>query len=119
MTKSNGYVKRDELFANPPGRRFADETVEGFGKVRIRSLTAREKTKYDSAAINSKGGINTKSLLTANARLIVACVVDGEGNPVFSEADIDKLQDMDAGVIEELASRCGKHCGITEDTEKN
>ena len=119
MTSKNGYVSRDKLFANLVKRRFKDVDIAGFGKARIRSLTAREKTRYDSEAINNKGGINTKALLTANARLIVACVVDHEGNQVFTDADIEALLDRDASVIEEVASECGKHCGVIEESEKN
>ena len=117
MTMTNKYATRDQVFASPVNRRFAIEDADGFGKVRIRSLTAREKTRYDAAAVNSKGGMSTKGLLTANARLIVLCIVDGDGNQLFTDADIDKLLDKDAGEIERLATTCGKHCGIIEDDE--
>ena len=117
MSKNNGYIDRENLFANPAKRRFSDTEIEGFGKVRLRSLTAREKTRYDSRAIDSKGRVKTSALLTANARLIVLVVVDSEGQPVFSDGDVEKLLDMDSGVIEQLASDCGKHCGIADEEE--
>ena len=115
----NGYVSRKDLFAEPPKRRYVDATVTGIGKVRLRSLTAADKAKYDSAALDSKGRVNTKALLTANSRLIILCVADTEGNPLFADGDIDRLQSMDSGVIERLAEECGRHCGITEEPEKN
>ena len=120
MTTSNGYVSRDKLFSKPVKRRYADAQIEGFGLVRMRSLTARDKSRFDAAALDSKGRVNTKSLLTANARLIVICLVDSEGNPIFSDNDVDKLLDMDSGVIEKLSEACGVHCGITgEEPEGN
>lgn len=114
MSETNGYATPDLLFGSPVKRRFADVQVEGLGKFRIRSLTDLEKSSYDAAAINKDGKFNRMAAVSANARICVLCCVDGEGNPIFCDEHIGKLQELDAGALGELADECRRHCGFVE-----
>lgn len=115
MSETNGYATAAELFAKPLARRFTDVEVCK-KKFRLRSWTAEEAQKYISD--------NEKKPHTINERIIVGVVVDGEGNPIFSQADVSKLCQMDSAFIAQLSKLCWRHVGIEalsdlEDEEKN
>ena len=112
---SNGYVTADKLFSQPAKRRFTEVEV-GEHKFRLQSWTSKEAQRFVSQ--------NAKNPRTVNERLIVMVCVDGEGNPVFGSDDIERLQNMDAAFVAQLAKCCLEHVGLDsieddEDAEKN
>lgn len=121
MSESNGYATPEALFGAPCKRRFADVEIEGLGKFRIRSLSDKDKSTYDAAAINKEGKFNRNAAISANARLVQLCCVDADGNQMFSVNQVPQLQELDAGALGELADACREHCGFTEaeDAAKN
>ena len=114
MSETNGYVKRDALFA-VADRRYTDVEIDGLGKFKIQTLNDLEKSEYDAQAINKRGAFNRRAAVSANARLIVLCSVE----PQFSADDVRRIQSLDAGAVEKLATACRVHCGFAEEPEKN
>lgn len=110
MSESNVYATPDTLFASGPQRRFKDIEVDGH-KFRLRSLLASESNPWAVKSQTSKG------MVTAGARLIVLCCVNGNGERLFSDLDVVKLLDMDAAFIAKLAKECQTHAGIQDDVE--
>lgn len=116
MSETNGYAKPAELFV-PQKRNYADVAIEGFGKFRLRDLTAEEAAAYSADRITKQGEIRRGGLITANARIIVLCCVDAEGNLIFSRDDIPRLQELNAGKVAALAEACLQHSGLGEEEE--
>jgi hypothetical protein len=114
MSETNGLATAEQLMAVAGKRRYYELTLPTSKlRVRIRSLTERELSKYQTATIASAGtGIKRSRLEDATRRLIVMCLVDGEGNQVFTDADVPKLADWDAADTSCLYDDCAKHCGI-------
>lgn len=107
-------------------RRFARcKAVEAWQlTARIRSLSAREKNAYESAAWNqSKTGIEQDELKLQKVRLIALCLVDGEGNLIFDESHVPDLLELDAGLVDpvfvEVSRFVGFQDGDVEDLVKN
>lgn len=122
MSESNGYAKKEDLFASPFRRDYADheQTFNGaVRKFRIQTLNDAEKGEHDGEAVNSKGRFRRESVATANARLIALCCVDGDGQRIFSRSDVATLQQYDSAEVEQLAAACRRHCGWEEEPEKN
>ena len=117
-SEGNGYVTRDELFSSPPKRRYTDVTISG-QRFRLRTLNDKEASRHDSQKLNLQGELNRGVIETANVRIIMLVVVDGEGDPLFSGEDFYALQQMDSGFISALAAECLGHCKIDEEPEKN
>lgn len=109
-------------FFNRTKRRF--KTVCGFGLTfRIRSLTEREKSQYQAIPFTDKGFSRVRAQ-GQRKRLLVLCVVDESGEPVFSEADADRFDEVDGGLTDWLYGECRTHCwpeGVdaVESAEKN
>ena len=114
-------MTRDQLL-QPAKRRFREVEVNG-GTVRIRSITEKERSEWELGGLDRKGKVARNGLLSIKCRLIVLCVVDEDGNPVFRESDVPKLMEQDSVVTDTIATACQEHCGITdsdiEGLEKN
>lgn len=106
------YATREDFFAAKK-RRFKDVTLWNGFKARIRSLNAQEFAEIDAKNIDfKKGGLSASGVKSSNIRLIVAGVCDGEGNPLFTEADMDALSQVDSAMIEPLVRELKEHCGL-------
>jgi len=108
MSETNGYITKDMLLG-PERVRYADEDIEGVGHIRIRSLNDREYMKLQSAVMKPDGSIDRTKARTANARWIIACVVDAEGNRLFADGDTQAIQDLDAFKTQRMAEACRLH----------
>lgn len=122
MTASNGFMTREHFLAARK-RRFKEVELPGFGKCRIRSMTEFEWSALDMKNIDKqKGGLNWNAYRYSDARLIAFCVVDGDGEPVFSDADLDVIMGFDTSIIVPLRKEILEHCGLrgtVEESEKN
>ena len=123
MSESNGYATKASLLGNRQTRRYADVIVDG-QKFRLRSLNALESNTIQARMlIEEEEDDRIREIATANCRMISQCVVDGNGDRLFSDDDIDALAELDAAFVERLARACRKHAefdpGAVEKAEKN
>lgn len=120
MSEENGYADKSQILAANK-RRFADVDVAGVQRLRIRSLTEKERSKYEADFLDTEG--KATNLVTGKARLIILCVCDASGRRLFSDADIAAILEMDAVVTNSITDACRSHCGFTdadvEDLAKN
>jgi len=122
MSETNGFITRDALL-RPAVRRFKTIEIADWGKFRIRSLTELERSRFEASIRDKRGQVSNTKLIDLKCRLIVLCVVDGDGNQLLSNSDIDTLRNQDAKFTNELVDAIQTHCGITEsdmeELEKN
>lgn len=121
MSEGNGFASREDLLGETK-RRFGIVTLAGGKKVRIRSLTAGEWATVDSGNVNKKTGrLDPAGMRLSDLRLYAMSVCDGEGNPLFKEADIPQLEALDdlvvTPVVREIRLLC--HFKSVEDEIKN
>ena len=130
MMSDHVIAEATALFGAPSPRRFkiiGPLPVRGQPDglyVRIRSLTEREVSGYQSVLVAKKGdGLRTDRLKDANRRLIALCLVDGDGNPYVTLAMQSQMADWDAADTGFLYDECANHCGLNksdiEDLVKN
>jgi hypothetical protein len=110
-------MNKDDFFAANK-RRFKDVALPGGGSARIRSLTAGEWADIDARNTDAKnGGLSVAGMKNSDRRLIVASVVDADGNPIFAESDIPKLGELDSGMTIPLVRAIREHTGLKGDVE--
>jgi len=122
MSEGNGYATADQLFGSAFKRRYADHVQMFNGssyKFRLQNLHDGEKGEFDADALNNKGRFKRSSVSTANARIVVMGCVDGDGQRIFSNADVSRIQGYDSAEVEKLAAAIRLHCGWEEAPEKN
>lgn len=113
MSESNGYASRDQLLA-PARRRFRDVELPIRGlKVRIRSLMESESESFQAEML-SRGKLNRDKAISSYRRLILLCVCDENGTPIFNQHDFEALNSWDGADINHLGRECELHCGFVE-----
>jgi hypothetical protein len=112
------YAGRDVLLALNK-RRFTDVTLPSGDVVRIRNLSEKERSKYESETLTKGGQLNAAKLADAKRRLIALCCVDDAGNLIFHPDDIKGLESVDSAVTQVLYDEIRTHCGFDkEDIEE-
>lgn len=115
-------ISRDALLGAAP-RRFAVVPIEGLGNVRIRSLTELERSRIEVSMRDKRGNLSSAKSMDLKSRLIVDCVVDAQGNQLYTNNDIQHLRRQDSKVTNALVDAIQAHCGWSdddiEDLEKN
>lgn len=66
-------------------------------------MTAAGKNAYEASLVEIKGNTRKVRLDNATAKLIVRTVVNRQRQPLFTEADIEKLGTKSAAALERLA----------------
>jgi hypothetical protein len=89
------------------------ETVdvpEWGGPVRLRTVAAKDRDAFDRALFPKPGVRNMEDF---RARVVAMCVVDEDGNRVFSDADIPMLSQKSAAAIDRLIPVAQRLSGLT------
>ena len=85
------------------------------GTLTIRTLTGAERDQFESAFVNHDQ-IDIRGL---KARLIQLTVQNGDGQPMFTKADLQKINSKSASVIDRIFQVSQRLSGLTkEDTEE-
>lgn len=111
------YLTKEGLFARVT-RRIREEECPLFGdrpKVRFRSLTEGELSRYEAMTLTQGGKLRGDRLVDAKRRLLVLTVVDQHDQPLFAAGDVEALADVDGRVINWMYRIACEHCGIRED----
>lgn len=78
------------------------------------TLQVRKLSQAEVETIKAKYASEEKAL--AGYRYIVArCAVDGDGKRIFSDADTDKLADVDFEAVQHIAAEVMKFSGLRID----
>lgn len=104
-------MNRDDLLGQIQ-RRYVDAPLPDGRKLRLRSLTDREKSDYENEILTSKGGLNHSKVKAARRRLIVLCAVDEHNEVMLSAADVARLEEVDGAVTSAAYDAARIHCGF-------
>jgi hypothetical protein len=75
-----------------------EEVPEWCGTVRIRMMTGTERDSFENSIY--KGG--KQDMQNIRSKLLVNCLIDGEGKRLFKQADIEQLGGKSAAVLDRL-----------------
>lgn len=77
------------------------EVPEWGGTVRIQTMTGFARDAFESSITGKNGAVNTTNI---RAKLVAACVIDDEGELMFSDKDVAKLGKKSAAALERVFS---------------
>lgn len=89
------------------------EVPEWDGTVRVMSMTAKDRDDFETSMIDKNG--KAQKLTNFRAKFIAKCVVDEEGSPMFTPADLGALGSKSGAVIGRLFDACRSVNGMTEE----
>lgn len=125
----NGYTTLDELESLVNVRKYADVVLahpveQGKQlKFRIQSITEAEWSDISSGNFDvRRGGLSADGLRQSDAKLVIASLVDGDGNRLLrGTGAIDKVMGLGASIVEPLVRACRELNNLRsgEEPEKN
>lgn len=117
------YLTKDEILA------INDLPVEDVfipewnAYVRVRGLTGAQRDAYEASIVKNVGGKPVMNTENMRAKLVALCVVDEEGKPLFTQADVEKLGQKSGAALQrifEVAQRLsGLGAEAVEEAAKN
>lgn len=117
-------LSKEEFFARG-GRRYETVPVPELGEdaeVRVRSLTGDEWEEYEQSLSETKVRGNKVEVKANNrhrrAKLLVMCVVDEDGQPIFDKRDVIRVSGMPAGALDRIYEVCERLCGQDSEAEE-
>jgi hypothetical protein len=105
---------------------FDDRTKEpvdvpewGSPKIFLRVISAAAREAVDDALTTvDKDGTIRFNRIGADARLLVQCLVDEDGERIFTDADVDALGEKSSAVLARLAEKARELNSVGLDDEK-
>jgi len=110
MSEGNGYATIDELLSlREAPRRYRDVVLPVSKlKLKIQSLTEKEKSDFEADAMNRDGtGASLSRIKDSRRRFIQKCVVE----PKIETAHIAHLGGIDGADLGHLHTECAAHAG--------
>lgn len=102
MSAENGYISLEQLTAPRPVPE-KDVEVSGFGKVRIRGFSVRQRTAFEKS-------VEGKSRAEIRERLLLATVIKPEG---LTAAHLKLLGDQECSVFEPIVNAAMELTSLT------
>ena len=120
MSETKPLAAASDLIAALKGkRRFDTMSLPICGlTVRFQSLSALERGRHQAATLTKDGNTDPTRIADADARLIVACLVDADGNRLFTDKESGGVCQWEGADASSLAKRLRKHCGLTTEEER-
>lgn len=81
----------------------------------VRGLSGKERDSYEASITVRRGRTEEINLKNARAKLVVRCVVDLDGNRMFTDADVAALGEKSASALQRIFDTCRRLSGLTDD----
>jgi hypothetical protein len=94
-------LSREQILGADDRKREVVEVPEWGGSVTVMSMSGTAKDAFEASIVRENG---VTDLTNMRARLVAACVVDEQGIPLFSQADIVALGNKDAAPLSRIAT---------------
>ena len=85
------------------------------GHVRVRGMSGIERDAFEQSCIQGRGRRRDVNLRGMRAKLVAYCCVDDSGVRLFSEAEVDKLGQVRAEVLDRLFSVAQRLSGMRDE----
>jgi hypothetical protein len=114
MPKAKELSLEDIFAANDVDVKSVDVPEWG-GTVYVKAWTAGEREQFEQSILTDDGKINRNGF---RAKAVALSLCDSEGNLLFANGEIDKLQTKSAASIDRIFAACDAQNKITGDEEK-
>ena len=96
------FLTKEQILSAQDFKTEEVEVEEWGGSVIIKSLTAKERDRFEASMIEGRGKDRKTNLENLRARLVAKTAVDEQGNLLFSEKDVDALGEKNAAAIDKV-----------------
>jgi len=93
------------------------EIPEWGGTVRVKAMTYAQRTKYlNSITKDENGEVNDNNIM---AKLVIASVIDENGNYMFSNGDMNQLTKKNSSIIDRIGLVATNLAGLKQEKEED
>lgn len=114
MSKSIPVLSRDQILKADDLAIEQVEVPEWGGTVLVRGLTGEERDMYEQSLVEGRGKNAQMNLRNARAKLVVLCVVDEAGKPLFQRADVAVLGRKSAAALDRIFEAAKRLSGLSD-----
>jgi hypothetical protein len=84
------------------------------GSVLVKALSGRERDAWEASLVQMRGKQQVPQLGNIRAKLVARCVVDENGERLFTDADIKALGEKSAAALDRIFDVASEMSGISE-----
>lgn len=106
-------LSRDEILQAPDLPTERVYIPEWNGEVLVRGLTAAERDAFEQSIVETRGKNTRMNLRNIRAKLVALCVVDEQGNRLFSDEDAELLGKKSAAALNRIFEVAQRLSGLT------
>jgi hypothetical protein len=110
---NNHFLTRDQILTVPDIVTEEVNIPQWGGSVRVRSM--QQRGRFEFTHMDRKGNNYAEAVTMMRARLVALAVVDHEGKRLFSDADVDTLNQKNPAAIETIFKVAMRLSGFTRE----
>jgi hypothetical protein len=112
-------LSRDDILKAADNEPEEVDVPEWGGTVLVRGMTGRERDAFEMSMLQpGRGGRRTIDPANVRAKLVARCVVDDDGNRLFTDADVAELGGKSAAAVDRVYAVAARLSGMgAEDQE--
>lgn len=94
-------LNRDQILESVDLRREEVEVPEWGGTVLVSEMTGVQRDAYEAGLFGDDRKVDLRN---ARARLVAACLIDPDGNPLFTDKDVEALGRKSAAALDRVCA---------------
>lgn len=91
------------------------EVPEWGGTVLVRALSGKERDAYEASLVQFRGNERLPQLANMRAKLVVRCIVDDQGQRLFTDQDANALGQKSAHALNRVFEVAAELSGLSEE----
>lgn len=109
MATRRRVLSREEILAAKDIKTVEVEVPEWGGAVTVKPLTAAERDEFEASVADEEGNVERANF---RAKLVARCLVDAEGQRLFTDGDIAALGGKNALPLNRVFDVCATAAGL-------
>jgi len=113
------HLSRDDILKASDNDPEEVEVPEWGGTVLVRGMTGRERDAFEISMMQpGRGGRKVMDASNTRAKVIARCVVDDDGNRLFTDADVTELGAKSAAAIDRVFEVAARLSGMADEEQE-
>jgi len=113
-------LSRDDILKAADNEPEEVDVPEWGGSVLVRGMTGRERDAFEVSMLTpGRGGRRQLDPANVRAKLVARCVVDDDGNRLFTDADVAELGGKSAAAVDRVYAVAARLSGMGSDDQED
>lgn len=109
------FLSREQILSADDRKTVTVAVPEWGGDVLVRSLTGAERDKFEESLQTVRGNKTKRNLKNFRARLVSLCLVNEQGELLFSPPDVEHLGAKSVAALQRVFNKCNELNGMSDE----